>query len=55
MQREIDEKQSNEDREDGFTLQWAGRCSKSNYHEKKYFISALNHRVKNDDLFDHLK
>lgn len=46
MQREIDGEKSNEDGEEGITLQWAVRRSKSKYNEggKHYLCSEESRR-----------
>lgn len=46
MQREIDGETSNEDGEEGITLQWAVRRSKSKYNEggKHYLCSEESRR-----------
>lgn len=51
IQRKIDGKKSDEDKEEGIALQWAVCCSKSKYKEGgKHNISALKNRDESTDI-----
>ena len=49
MQRKIDGTKSNEDREEGVTVQLFFLCSKSQYNKRKDYICVLKNHSRNND------